>query len=322
MGRAQTVGQSAVMDAGMETNFPVTPQKLEPSPTQFGALQITPEDFDKITLGPSFVIAVDVIGFEDLSHVERRLDAAGRIQMPMMGSISLAGLSLAKAEAAISGALVEHQVVVAPPQVNIKVLEFPMKYINVVGEVRTPGRLQALFAKRLSDVLANAGGENYAAGNDIEIQHTDSEGQTTSRHVAFAPGLPTDPAQKTLVEPGDTVFVSRAAAVYVLGAVSKPGGYLMVNNDFPNVMQALALAGGLSLDAAKEDWRIVRPTANGLEEIKVSLSHSGRLTAANTQLQLNDVLYIPHKKWKAAVINGGALLGSALSSAIYRAPML
>ncbi len=317
---AQSVGQSSTIEAGTDNQFPLVSEKMQPLATQIGGVQVTPEDFDKVKLSASCVLIVDVVGFPDMSNVERRLNAEGQIQMPSAGSINLKGLTLAQAESAIASALVERQVVKSLPQVNVRIVEVPMKVVNVLGEVRAPGRIQVVAPKHLSDILASAGGESFVAGKDVEIQHTDEQGATTIQHVEYAPGLSTSPLQDVMVQPGDTVLVHRAGAVYVLGAVGKPGGYLMVGNSAPNVMQALSLAGGLALDASADHMRIIRPKGNGFEEIKVPFIRSGNLTSSNVQLQLNDVLFVPRSKWKTVVVDGSTILGASVGAILYRVP--
>ena len=49
------------------------------------------------------------------------------------------------------------------------------------------------------------------------------------------------------IQPGDTIMVSRAGIIYVVGDVGKPGGFLIENNDRLTVLQAVALAQGNEL---------------------------------------------------------------------------
>ena len=67
-----------------------------------------------------------------------------------------------------------------------------------------------------------------------------------------------------MVYPGDTVVVPKAAVVYVLGDVLKPGGYpISTNNSKMTVLQAIALAGYANHTAAVGKSRLVRETATG-----------------------------------------------------------
>ena len=59
-----------------------------------------------------------------------------------------------------------------------------------------------------------------------------------------------------MVNPGDTIVVSRAGIVYILGDVNRPGGYVMSNNESQlTLLQGLALAGGVT-ERRSRDMRI------------------------------------------------------------------
>ena len=57
-------------------------------------------------------------------------------------------------------------------------------------------------------------------------------------------------ASNVEVEAGDTIMVSKAGLVYVVGDVGRPGGFIMDNNEQITVLQVLALAQGVSRSAA------------------------------------------------------------------------
>jgi polysaccharide export outer membrane protein len=189
-----------------------------------------------------------------------------------------------------------------------------------MGEVQSPGRIQLLAPTPLGDVLALAGGETIAAGNEIAIQHKTENGELSTRTVRFVQGEDPAPLETAMVEPGDTVNVKRAGVIYVLGAVNRPGGYLMVDRGSLSVIQAVSLAGGTILQASTKWATVVRRQGSGFVEFKVPLGKMETGHAAPIQLQLNDALYIPTSGWKTALINGSNILGAATSAAIYKAP--
>ena len=169
---------------------------------------------------------------------------------------------------------------------------------------KAPVEFHLLSQQSLGDVLALAGGETISAGSDIEIQHPVENGQFTSEHVKYVQGE--DPAvlQSIQIEPGDTVLVHRAGIIYVLGAVNHAGGYLMVNGGSLNVIQAISLAGGTTIQASTKWAVVVRRQGSGFVQFKVPLAKMETGEAAPVQLQLNDALYIPLSTWKAVMVNG------------------
>ena len=76
------------------------------------------------------------------------------------------------------------------------------------------------------------------------------------------------------VFPGDTVIVSKATVVYILGDVNRPGGFAMVTNDQKlSAVQAISLAGGTPPNAVPSHARLIRKQADGTHvEIPLQLS--------------------------------------------------
>src|SRR5260370_41850514 len=60
-----------------------------------------------------------------------------------------------------------------------------------------------------------------------------------------------DSRGNVLIYPGDVIKVTPAGVVYVVGEVKKPGGFTLKTNENISVLQALALAEGLTRTSAK-----------------------------------------------------------------------
>ena len=277
-----------------------------------------PEGFEKLTLSPGFLLDMNIYNVPEMS-AQLRVDAQGFVAVPLIGPVHIEGDTVPEAQKAIAAMLADKEIL-KDPQVSLNILEFSTRYISVLGEVQSPGRIELLAPEPLDKVLALAGGETIEAGNDIEIEHPSLNGELSSRHVEYAQGRDSDTLRTTLVEPGDTVLVHRAGIIYVLGAVNRPGGYLMVNGGSLSVIEALALAGGTTLQASTKWAVVVRRQGAGVTQFKVPLSRMETGDASPSQLQLNDALYIPVSTWKAVLINGSNVLSAATSAAIYRAP--
>lgn len=312
--------------ANMAQRRPLTP------PTYEGVATPAPEDIYKARLVPGSLLSMDVYGVSELSEVALRLDAEGNVTVPTLGPVHLGGLTVMQAQDAVAKALVAGEILVAP-NVKLNVVQFAAEYVSVLGEVQSPGRFQLIASRSLADVLALAGGETLAAGEDIEIQRAStmsnlSSPMSTTSSTATAPGVqhihytqrdPISNLRNVSVNPGDSVFVRRAGVVYVLGAVNRPGGYLMVNSGSLNIYQALSLAGGTTLDAAKNGMYIIRPHDEVFQQIKVPFAKLAKERQTDLQLQWNDVLYIPRSGLRVTFLDGSAIMGAAISGAIYSA---
>ena len=101
--------------------------------------------------------------------------------------------------------------------------------------------------------------------------------------------------RKYIPDPVVTVLVKKIAAykIYVLGQINKPGQYTV--GIYLDVMQALALAGGLNPYAAENDIRIIR--RQGDKEIVIPFEYSevkkGRNLGQNIILKSGDVVVVP-----------------------------
>jgi polysaccharide export outer membrane protein len=110
-----------------------------------------------------------------------------------------------------------------------------------------------------------------------------------------------DMANNIIILPGDVVTVPHAGIVYVLGAVSKPGGYT-VSNDRAQLttLKVLSLAGGLNRTAKSDRAVIVRKDSTGQQhEVEVDLKKVMKFQSEDVQLRPSDILYVPNSGGKA-----------------------
>ena len=312
---ARAQQSTAAISANLD-DLPITLQRRTIEPAAQGPVTSAPEDFDKVQLVPGCLLSMEVYGIPELSGIMLRIDAAGDVSVPTLGPVHIAGSTVLQAQDAITEALVSGEILVSPV-VRLNVVQFTAGYVSVSGEVQNPGRFQVISSRTLAEVLALAGGESAAAGDDIEIQRKSADGNVQPQHIHYAQRDAPTSLQSITVRPGDSVFVHRAGAVYVLGAVNRPGGYLMVNDGKLNIYQAVSLAGGTTLDAATNGMYIIRPHDEAFETIKVPFSKLVRENQSEIQLQLNDVLYVPRSGWRVTLLDGSAIIGAAVNGATY-----
>ena len=302
----QPVGGSAMIDQGLDATVPTTRRPLS-------TLTVVPEDFSMLKLSPGFLLAMDVYDAPELS-AELRLNAAGDINVPMIGVVHAAGLTLTDLSAEISDRLRKSRILNSP-HVNLNVVQYAGRSVTVLGEVHNPGRLELLAPHSLAEVLAMVGGETQLAGNTIEVRH--EAGTLPARQsIHYSRDRANQMLLGTLIFPGDTITVQRAGVVYVLGGVNRPGGYVMEENGELNVTQALSLAYGTNMQAAVGSMRLIRRVGDGkVKEYSIRYSDITRGKIAPPQLQAEDVIYVPISKTKT--ILGAGLLATAAQAAIY-----
>ena len=100
---------------------------------------------------------------------------------------------------------------------------------------------------------------------------------------------------KYIPEPVLTVSVVEALGnrVFVIGQVQRPGQYIV--NPMVDVLQALALAGGMTPFAAVNDIRVVRRSGDRLVvlDFKYGEVEKGKNLNQNVILQAGDVVVVP-----------------------------
>jgi polysaccharide export outer membrane protein len=151
---------------------------------------------------------------------------------------------------------------------------------------------------------------------------SDSTAEPSSEEVDLKKLLATgDPRLNVTVYPGDVVKVPRAELVYVVGEVARPGGFELKSNENISILQAVALAQGLTHTASGSKTRIIRTNATTGErqEIPINLNKilAGRTT--DSILQPRDIVFVPNSVSRTALYRSmdfALTIGSGL--AVYR----
>jgi polysaccharide export outer membrane protein len=273
------------------------------------------EQSRKLSIGPADELDVSVYGVPELSqHV--RVDTSGDVHLLLIGPTHVEGLSSEEAQAVIEKQLVEGRFV-KNPHVSVFLKEFTNQSVSVVGEVNKPGSYPALTTRHLYDAFQQAGGLTPLAGK-VSITHP---GQLDNPTVITLSNDPIKSAQANVeIMPGDAITVSKAPIVYVMGEVTKPGGYVLDDDsNFQGsrltVMRVMALASGPVHGAALNKSRIIRRTAKGLRELPIRLKQIMAGKAPDPPLQAEDILYIPGGRNSTYL---SSVLSTLTTAAIYR----
>jgi len=267
-----------------------------------------------LVIGSGDEIDVSVYGAPDLSS-HSRVSADGNISMPLIGHVRLAGLSSSEAEGAIEAQLRQNNIL-NDPQVSVYVREYSSSGISVAGEVAKPGFYSAMGPHRLFDVLQEAGGTTDKASNQVIITHRDLEDPTT---VSISKDPTEMAASNVNLQAGDTVVVPRAGIVYVLGEVTRPGGYVLNSTGGITVLQVVAVAGGPTHVASAGKTRLLRRTQNGFQEQNIDLKKLLRGQIHDVSVQNDDIVFVPTSGVKTA-LNASALVATVGTAAIYHVP--
>ena len=113
-----------------------------------------------------------------------------------------------------------------------------------------------------------------------------------------------DPTNNIVLQAGDIISVPHAGIVYVLGAVARPGGFVLANDRTQfTTLKILALAGGMTPTAKSDKAVIVRRDEQGKQqEVTIDLKKVLKREAEDIQLRPSDILYIPNSAAKQAAL--------------------
>jgi polysaccharide biosynthesis/export protein len=267
----------------------------------------------RLRIGEGDLITVGVFDVPEMAQTLRVSDL-GDASFHLLGSLHLAGLTTDEAGALIGRKLREENYII-DPQVSVIITEYSTQGVSVLGEVNKPGVYQVLGNRSLLDIISEAGGTTRTAGPDATVKHRDG----TVITIQLTKNAEASLASDFELLPGDKLIISRASLVYVLGDVSRPGGFVMGNDGNMTVLQAVAMAGGVTMTASMNHSRLIRKNASGYTEVSVPLKKLLQGGGGDMSLQPEDIVYIPTSSAKSALYRTiPAVVGSASSAAIYR----
>ena len=274
-------------------------------------------DQSAITIGPGDLLDLSVFDVPELV-LKVRVDVNGCVSLAFLGDLKLGGMTVGNAQRLIARELVAHQLV-KDPQVSIFIEEFATQGITVYGEVNAPGIYPLMGPHHLYDVISAAGGLTLKSGRTVTVLHA---GQSDRPEVVALANINAseNPLHSTVehanvpIYPGDTIVVSKAGMVYVLGEVNKPGAFLMEDNTSISVLKATALAGGTTKLASLKGSLILRKSLAGTTQTRIPLDKIYHGKAQDMQLHAEDIVFVPLSN----IRNYGAMgLQGAIQAAVY-----
>ncbi len=222
---------------------------------------------------------------------EVRVSREGTVSLPLVDEVAVKGMDEQGAARAIEKALVARGMLLHP-QVNVLVIGFVGQDVSVLGEVQRPGVYTYGYHHRLLDLISAASGLTPTAGRMVNIYHANDP--RTPHPVSLDPAA-SDPGgdHDPELSPGDTVQVSRAGLVYVVGDVNRPGGFAVDPTQKLTLVQALSLAWGPSQNAAlgKAIW--IREQKGGRTVTAVDLKRLLAGKEPDPVVKDRDILYVP-----------------------------
>jgi len=274
-----------------------------------------------VYLGTEDLVTIHIYGSPEYGPAAR-VSLDGTIQLPLIGTIKVEGLTVHQAQDLIAQKLVEAGMY-RDPQVSIQISESPNLIATVIGELH--GVVPIVGERRLYDVLAAVGSGGGFSSTATTVVVGGGGLPPTASHIITInrPGvaepitvdLGTDPAKSSLANipifPRDTIIVPRVGVVYLLGAFKVQGAIPLAQNSPMTLMKMAALAGGTGFEGKTSDLRIIRSVGLTRQVVRVDIKKVIDGKAPDPVLQAEDIVFLPTSSMKAAIKSGGigTLLG-------------
>jgi polysaccharide export outer membrane protein len=187
------------------------------------------------------------------------------------------------------------------------VKEYKSKSVTLLGAVAYrqrsgtgPGKYRLSGKKTLLELITQAGGPTGDADlNSVNIRRGNGESFNLNLFKAIHYG---DPGMDFVLNHGDVVFIptldKSGHRVYVFGEVDIPGAYTFKDEKI-RLIDAISLAGGTTIFAAKSDTKIVRGDITKPEIITANLRNLIEKgdRSQNVALVSGDLVYVPRTGW-------------------------
>jgi polysaccharide export outer membrane protein len=279
-----TLGLLPPVHAAVQPQGQSEGQALPPTPTLKqppSQLQAPGQDY---SIGPEDVLKVSVWDHPDLTLEEVDVSLEGYISFPLIGQVSVKGLTTSQVEQRLRKLLADGYIV--NPQVRVTVAKFKSKVIYILGEVKSPGAFPLTRNEmKLIEVISMAQGVTQDAGREaiivrpqkmkmgnphpIPIEKAAKEELITANLGALLEG---NLKENLTVRGGDTIYIPRLKTFFIMGEVARPGKYIL--EEGTTVLKAIGIAGGLTPDGAQSKIRIVKEKDGKKEELPVKIEDS------------------------------------------------
>lgn len=243
-----------------------------------------PVDPATYILGPGDGVYLNVYAAHSLDQ-DLTVTPEGRLLIPRLGQVDVAGYSVVDAEARVNQVLSKDY---RNPNAKLTLRKLRGIKINLLGEVVMPGVQTATALQRLSEVIDKSGGfKEKSSLRNIEIRTATGGIRAKADLVKyFSMG---DVNANPYIQSGDVIMVPRTRRIVtVYGAVAAPGAVEYREGD--DLESVVSLARGLQPAALTDSVEIARfSTADPSRAQRFYVDYA---SAKNTPIHEGDVIFI------------------------------
>jgi polysaccharide biosynthesis/export protein len=290
-------------------------------------------DSKDFAVGSGDVLEIKVPGVSELEDQTVRVDGKGDLDLPLLGSMHVAGLSESELNSLLVSKLGNY---LYHPQAEIFVKNYNNRQVSVTGEVRNPAAYTLNGPEdTVRELIERAGGTTLQASPEIVltpgalgIEHEASriagtkgsypdvaynskpdtpgiDSSLRATNAGFGHPLVLDLSRNSHqeryldlpVRPGDTIFVPGAGTVSTVGWVQHPLT-MPITHDL-SVIGAVAASGGTLFAANEHDVRIVRRQTDGqIAVLRVDIASIQAGHSADVPLKNGDIIDVGYSAYK------------------------
>jgi polysaccharide biosynthesis/export protein len=265
-------------------------------------------------VGPEDLLEVDFFGQDDL-HREVRVNGQGKISLPLIGGVPVAGQSPQEIEAQLVQAYKDGKFI-RNPQISVSVKEFRHQRVMVTGAVANPGSYEVIGPRTLLEMLGKAGGvvdkPEMKAGDLVYVARAQNapalmkSAKGTKEQSSGLGNIVID-LRRLLsggamelnipIKNGDVIYVPPAQMAFVMGSVRKPGQVPVRDN--LTVTQAVALTEGQDQVLSSNNVTILRFGEHGERIVlPVNLKKIASGEEPDPKLKANDIVFVQESGWR------------------------
>jgi len=280
---------------------PVVSSESQVLPPEQVQAAIGPSEPENYLLGAGDVIAISVYNHPELSIPSTGTSGGvngvlvtndGTIDLPLIGNVNVAGMTIEQAQRAISKA---YNADVVMPDVTLQLVEAQSLRYYLLGDFTTPGVKYPGRRMTLLDALALGGSVDIASADLYQAYVTKGAVKVpVDLHALLVDG---DMSQNITLDPGTVIVVppSTAENAFVFGAVGKAGAV-------PFQSGSLSLLGALSIAdldlsnysaASLSDVHVIRSHGQSAEFFVVDAAKTLSGQASMFALEPGDIVFVP-----------------------------
>lgn len=160
-------------------------------------------------LQPLDIIKVQVLQEEEINRLgEVRISQEYTVNLPLIGAVDLKGKTAQQARELIRERYDRDYLV--DPQVQLQVIEYGKRFVNVIGQVNKPGEVQFPQEEGLTlvEAISRAGGQTRLANlKKVVLKRANQDGSVDVSTINVEDLMKTESTETYPLRPGDVITV-------------------------------------------------------------------------------------------------------------------